>query len=143
MNTFGRLSMFLSCLSDVHEVVVRGRVLGSLGDCAYGILSVEELPSFRCHLSEARVAFHTRVQQGKDKPVIMKALVELDGPRSMPFKVFMSQRKKWMIHDMYRAPGKIPWGTLVQGNGGLQKSADVALQCLILTGRPSAILERC
>lgn len=44
--------------------------------------------------------------QGKDKPVIMKALVELDGPRSQPFKAFTEQREKWMIHDMYRAPGQ-------------------------------------
>ena len=44
--------------------------------------------------------------QGKDKPVIMKALVELDGPRSQPFKAFAEQREKWMVHDMYRAPGK-------------------------------------
>ena len=44
--------------------------------------------------------------QGKDTPVIMKALVELDGPRSQPFKAFAEQREKWMVHDMYRAPGK-------------------------------------
>lgn len=45
--------------------------------------------------------------QGKDKPVIMKALVELDGPRSQPFQAFVEQREKWMLHDMYRAPGAI------------------------------------
>lgn len=44
--------------------------------------------------------------QGKDKPVIMKALVELDGPRSQPFQAFAEQRAKWELHDMYRAPGK-------------------------------------
>ena len=36
----------------------------------------------------------------------MKALVELDGPRSQPFKAFVEQRKKWMLHDLYRAPGE-------------------------------------
>ena len=39
--------------------------------------------------------------------MIMKALVELDGPRSQPFKAFAEQREKWMVHDMYRAPGKL------------------------------------
>lgn len=50
--------------------------------------------------------------QGKDKPVIMKALVELDGPRSQPFQAFAEQREKWMLHDMYRAPGKHVVGSL-------------------------------
>ncbi len=48
----------------------------------------------------------SRIPQGKDKPVIMKALVELDGPRSQPFQAFAEQREKWMLHDMYRAPGE-------------------------------------
>ncbi|CAM9510914.1 unnamed protein product, partial [Laminaria digitata] len=47
---------------------------------------------------------HMERRKGKDKPVIMKALVELDGPRSQPFKAFAEQREKWMVHDMYRAP---------------------------------------
>lgn len=38
--------------------------------------------------------------------MIKKALVELDGPRSQPFQAFAEQREKWMLHDMYRAPGK-------------------------------------
>lgn len=50
---------------------------------------------------------HMERRKGKDKPVIMKALVELDGPRSQPFKAFAEQREKWMVHDMYRAPGAI------------------------------------
>lgn len=39
--------------------------------------------------------------------MIKKALVELDGPRSQPFQAFAEQREKWMLHDMYRAPGKL------------------------------------
>ena len=37
----------------------------------------------------------------------MKALVELDGPRSQPFQAFAEQRAKWELHDMYRAPGTL------------------------------------
>ncbi|CAN0361152.1 unnamed protein product [Ectocarpus sp. 12 AP-2014] len=47
---------------------------------------------------------HMERRKGKDKPVIMKALVELDGPRSQPFQAFAAEREKWMVHDMYRAP---------------------------------------
>ncbi|CAM9173104.1 unnamed protein product, partial [Sphacelaria rigidula] len=50
---------------------------------------------------------HMERRKGKDKPVIKKALVELDGDRSQPFKAFAEQREKWMVHDMYRAPGPI------------------------------------
>ncbi|CBJ31829.1 RecName: Full=Pyrophosphate--fructose 6-phosphate 1-phosphotransferase subunit beta; Short=PFP; AltName: Full=6-phosphofructokinase, pyrophosphate dependent; AltName: Full=Pyrophosphate-dependent 6-ph [Ectocarpus siliculosus] len=50
---------------------------------------------------------HMERRKGKDKPVIMKALVELDGPRSQPFQAFAAEREKWMEHDMYRAPGAI------------------------------------
>lgn len=39
--------------------------------------------------------------------MIMKALVELDGPRSQPFQAFAEQRAKWELHDMYRAPGRL------------------------------------
>ncbi|CAM9430307.1 unnamed protein product [Discosporangium mesarthrocarpum] len=50
---------------------------------------------------------HMERRKGKDKPVIKKALVELDGERSAPFKAFAAQREKWAINDMYRAPGPI------------------------------------
>lgn len=55
----------------------------------------------------------TTTTQGKDKPVIMKALVELDGPRSQPFQAFAEQRAKWELHDMYRAPGKLSLSLLL------------------------------
>ena len=41
------------------------------------------------------------------KPVIKKALVELDGE---PFKCFESQRKDWAKYDLYRSPGSIQFG---------------------------------
>ena len=38
-------------------------------------------------------------RKGKDKPVIRKALVELE---DAPFKSFVSQRAQWALWDCYR-----------------------------------------
>jgi pyrophosphate--fructose-6-phosphate 1-phosphotransferase len=47
-------------------------------------------------------------RHGADKPVIKKALVELDGK---PFKSFAKQRADWAIEDSYLFPGAIQyWG---------------------------------
>ncbi len=45
-------------------------------------------------------------RHGKDKPVIKKALVELDG---MPFKTFAANRDKWAIETSYIYPGPIQY----------------------------------
>ena len=49
--------------------------------------------SMMCHLEK---------RQGHMKPVIKKALVELDGA---PFKCFKEQRADWAKYDLYRSPG--------------------------------------
>ena len=41
---------------------------------------------------------------GADKPVIKKALTELDG---RPFEVFCEKRDSWRLQDLYRNPGPI------------------------------------
>lgn len=41
---------------------------------------------------------------GKDKPVIKKALVELNGDM---FKAYAAVREKWAILDCYSSPGPI------------------------------------
>lgn len=47
-------------------------------------------------------------RSGKFKPVIRKALVELDGA---PFKYFAANRDKWAVEDCYVYPGPIQyWG---------------------------------
>jgi pyrophosphate--fructose-6-phosphate 1-phosphotransferase len=47
-------------------------------------------------------------RHGKEKPVILKALVDLKGK---PFKAFASQRAVWAKDDCYTAPGPIQyWG---------------------------------
>ena len=47
-------------------------------------------------------------RSGKDKPVIRKALVELDGA---PFQYFAARRDKWATETCYVYPGAIQyWG---------------------------------
>lgn len=43
-------------------------------------------------------------RHGKEKPVIKKAFVELDGK---PFVFFKDKRAEWMLNDAYRYPGPI------------------------------------
>ena len=45
-------------------------------------------------------------RNGKNKPVIRKALVDLDGA---PFKVFASHRQEWAINTCYCYPGPIQY----------------------------------
>lgn len=45
-------------------------------------------------------------RHGLDKPVIKKALVELEGK---PFKYFESQREKWAVETCYSIPGAIQY----------------------------------
>jgi pyrophosphate--fructose-6-phosphate 1-phosphotransferase len=45
-------------------------------------------------------------RHGSDKPVIRKALVELDGA---PFKEYESNREDWSLRDAYRFPGPIQY----------------------------------
>ncbi len=45
-------------------------------------------------------------RHGHMKPVIKKALVELDGG---PFKAFKSVRDQWALNTMYKFPGAIQY----------------------------------
>lgn len=45
-------------------------------------------------------------RHGEDKPVIQKALVELNGA---PFKFFASKREDWAVNDQYMYPGAIQY----------------------------------
>lgn len=51
---------------------------------------------------------HMERRHGHMKPVIKKALVELDGE---PFKCFTAQRDSWAKYDLYRSPGPIQFFT--------------------------------
>ncbi len=48
--------------------------------------------------------FNIERRHGKNKPVIKKALVELD---SLPFATLAEQRHAWALRDAYRNPGPI------------------------------------
>ena len=45
-------------------------------------------------------------RHGEDKPVIRKALVELDGA---PFKYFEAHRAEWSVETAYTYPGAIQY----------------------------------
>lgn len=47
---------------------------------------------------------HSEMRAGKSKPVIKKALVDMNGK---PFKKFELLREKWTLNDEYRNPGPI------------------------------------
>mmetsp|Transcript_31743 Transcript_31743/g.81309 ORF Transcript_31743/g.81309 Transcript_31743/m.81309 type:complete len:543 (+) Transcript_31743:122-1750(+) len=66
-------------------------------------------------------------RKGKDKPVIQKALVKLDGG---PFTAYAAKREEWGLHDCYRSPGPI------QFQGGLANEATLTLAAEINRGHP-------
>lgn len=59
---------------------------------------------WRCGGVPLTAMMHIERRHGKDKPVIRKALVELD---ALPFKTFASQRARWALSDCYRYPGPL------------------------------------
>ena len=48
--------------------------------------------------------FHLELRHGSPKPVIRKALVEVDGP---VFQRLQAEREGWKADDAYRYPGPI------------------------------------
>jgi pyrophosphate--fructose-6-phosphate 1-phosphotransferase len=67
-------------------------------------------------------------RKGKDKPVIKKARVELDGA---PFKLFEANRQNWALNDCFRCPGPIQFsGT------GSSFAANMTLALEINNGNP-------
>jgi len=46
-------------------------------------------------------------RKGKDKPVIRKALVEMEGPMCAPFKAWEAMRSRLALEDHYRCPGPL------------------------------------
>jgi len=67
---------------------------------------------------------HMERRKGHMKPVIKKALVELDGE---PFKCFASQRADWAMYDLYRSPGPIQFFT---GKDSVELSITLTLELL-------------
>lgn len=69
-------------------------------------------------------------RHGKNKPVIKKALTELDG---VPFKLLCSMRARWLAEDCYVSPGPIQFA----GPGSTNPSITLALEIA-----PSDEIER-
>jgi diphosphate--fructose-6-phosphate 1-phosphotransferase len=67
---------------------------------------------------------HMEKRHGHMKPVIKKALVELDGE---PFKCFAAQRADWAIYDLYRSPGPIQY---FSGSGSVELCITLTLELL-------------
>eukprot|EP00850_Spirogloea_muscicola_P008682 SM000047S16821 [mRNA] locus=s47:73823:78867:- [translate_table: standard] len=65
-------------------------------------------------------------RKGKDKPVIKKAMVELDGA---PFAEFAAKREQWALKDCYRSPGPIQFlgPSADQSNFTLQLESGLAV----------------
>eukprot|EP00850_Spirogloea_muscicola_P023293 SM000344S13017 [mRNA] locus=s344:86891:91988:- [translate_table: standard] len=65
-------------------------------------------------------------RKGKDKPVIKKAMVELDGA---PFVEFAAKREQWAVKDCYRSPGPIQFlgPSADQSNFTLQLESGLAV----------------
>jgi pyrophosphate--fructose-6-phosphate 1-phosphotransferase len=60
------------------------------------------------------------VRSGKEKPVIAKTLVDLQGK---PYRHFAEQRKKWRSQDLYQMPGPIQFA----GDPALINSIPISL----------------
>jgi 6-phosphofructokinase 1 len=70
-------------------------------------------------------------RKGKNKPVIRKALVELDGPLSQPYKAFTSIADKLRLTDSYRIPGPIQYDA-----AGCPTSMDIPITLQLELGKP-------
>ena len=83
-----------------------GALIG-LGKAGY-ISSVNNLQApveaWECGGCPTTMLMNMERRSGHDKPVIKKALTELDGN---PFKVFCEKRESWKVQDLYRNPGPI------------------------------------
>lgn len=68
---------------------------------------------WRCGGVPITMMCHMEKRHGHKKPVIKKALVELEGA---PFRAFCAQRDAWAMYDLYRSPGPIQY--YASGFGG-------------------------
>ena len=93
--------------ADCYALGVCAATLVSKG-CTGMMSSVTELhrpvAEWACSGTPLTAFFNMERRHGKNKPVIKKALVELE---SLPFQHFAAQRHAWALQDAYRNPGPI------------------------------------
>ena len=88
-------------LGCVAEVLIAGGKSGYM--CAIRNLHADTELWEPCGLPITSL-MHMEMRKGKEKPVIAKALVDLNG---LPFQTFVKARNNWGIEDVYRYPGPI------------------------------------
>jgi len=72
-------------------------------------------------------------RKGKDKPVIKKALVEMDNSMSQPFDAFKKMRAMLRLNDAYQVPGPTQFDV-----EGCEASKDIPITLQLELGRPLA-----
>jgi pyrophosphate--fructose-6-phosphate 1-phosphotransferase len=67
---------------------------------------LKEPDQWKCGGAPLTTMMNVERRKGKEKPVILKALVELDG---VPFKAFSKVRDQWAMNEKYLYPGPIQY----------------------------------
>ena len=73
--------------------------------CCISLLT-EEVSKWNAKALPITSLMHLEIRNGKEKPVIEKALVDLKGK---PFRYFTENRKAWGLEDVYQFPGSIQY----------------------------------
>ncbi len=68
---------------------------------------VDSVENWEVYALPITMLMNIEIRHGKAKPVIKKALVDLEGP---VFSEFTSQREKWILEDQYQFPLPIQFG---------------------------------
>jgi len=76
-------------------------------------------------------------RKGKNKPVIKKALVELDGAMSQPYAAYMKIRSELRVVDAYNVPGPIQYDMK-----DCKSSTDIPITLQLELGKDSAPLNK-
>jgi pyrophosphate--fructose-6-phosphate 1-phosphotransferase len=104
-------------LGRLAAIAVRDRATGMI--CSVQNLE-ESVDKWEFTLVPIVRLMHMEKRKGKDKPVIQKALVDLQGA---PFSRFAKMRKSWELEDLYCFPGPIQFF----GESGLTDSVPCIL----------------
>lgn len=96
-------SQYCYALGHVAALLIDAKVTGYMSCVKNLAKPVEEWQICGVPLTSM---IHMEMRKGKMKPVIRKALVDLQGH---PFQVFKENREVWMYEDEYRYPGSIQY----------------------------------
>jgi pyrophosphate--fructose-6-phosphate 1-phosphotransferase len=94
-------AQYCYALGTVAAALLRGGATGVMASVKYLLAPVVDWQPAGIPIS---ALLHLEERHGKEKPVIRKALVELEGP---VFAAFKEARQRWAREDAYRYPGAI------------------------------------